>query len=355
MRKTLKRILTLLAAALVFYGALSIVGTLSMLANVADRIWLGAGQPVFWVLLLCAAVLALWPLWLLQRLPRARTPPESDDAQAASDWRQWLTEHLARHPDATVRASAQAGDVAAALDLLGGQADKLIRQSAAQIFVSTAVLQNGRLDGLVMLGVQLRLVWQLALLYRLRPTPAQMWYLYSNVAGTVMLASNLDEVNFAELTSPLVHMAAPSFVGAMPGMQAIGNLLVNSLANGSANAFLTLRVGLIAKAYCTPLVAPQAQSVRQSATLAALGMLSTIAKEQGSRVSQAVWNSVKGGMGQAADSVVNTAKQASSATTGAVKTLMQGTLHAGRSAVQSTTRLLGVGRNTAPDEAPENP
>lgn len=354
MRKTLLRILGLLAAAVVFYAAVSFVGTLSLLANAADRIYLGAGQPLFWVLLVASIALVLYPLWLLQRLPRAHTPPASGDDAAAQAYRLWLRQHLGRHPDAQVQALAQADDLAGALALLGGQADKLIRQSAAQIFVSTAVLQNGRLDGLVMLGVQLRLVWQLALLYRLRPTPAQMWYLYSNVAGTVMLASNLDEINFAELTSPLVHMAAPSFVGAMPGMQAIGNLLVNSLANGSANAFLTLRVGLIAKAYCTPIEAPQAQAVRQSATLAALGMLSTIAKEQGTRVSQAVWNSVTGAMGQAADSVVDTARQAGSATTGAVKSLVQGTLQAGRSAVHSTSRLFGGGREAPPDPAAQD-
>lgn len=351
MRKTLKRIAGLLCAALVFYAAVSLVGTLSLLANAADRLYLGAGQPLFWLLLVASTALVLYPLWLLRRLPHARTPPTSGREEDAAAYHQWLRQHLARHPDEQVRTHALQDQLPQALAALGLQADALIRQSAAQIFVSTAVLQNGRLDGLVMLGVQLRLVWRLALLYRLRPTPSQMWYLYSNVAGTVMLASNLDEINFAELTSPLVHMAAPSFVGAVPGMQAIGNLLVHSLANGSANAFLTLRVGLIAKAYCAPLHAPQAQAVRQSATLAALGMLSTIAKEQGTRVSQAVWGGVTGAMGQAADSVVNTARQATSATTGAVKSLAQGSWQAGRSAVQSTSRLFGGKRETPPEQA----
>lgn len=351
MKKTLKRIVSLLCAAFVFYAAVSFVGTLSLLANAADRLYQGAGQPLFWLLLVASTALVLYPLWLLQRLPHAHTPPEGDEGEAAAAYHEWLRRHLRRHPSAEVQALAGEDKLAEALAVLGAQADALIRQSAAQIFVSTAVLQNGRLDGLVMLGVQMRLVWRLALLYRLRPTPSQMWYLYSNVAGTVMLASNLDEINFAELTSPLVHMAAPSFVGAVPGMQAIGNLLVHSLANGSANAFLTLRVGLIAKAYCAPLHAPQAQAVRQSATLAALGMLSAIAKEQGSRVSQAVWNGVRGTMGQAADSVVNTARHATSATTGAVRSLVQGTWQAGRGAVQSTTRLFGSGRETPPEQA----
>lgn len=349
MKKTLTRILTLLAAAVVFYAAVSFVGTLALLANAADRIYLGAGRPLFVVLLVASIVLVLYPLWLLKRLPRAQTPPANDDSAATEAYQQWLHAHLCQHPDAQAQALARAGDLAGALARLGEQADALIRTSAAQVFVSTAVLQNGRLDGLVMLGVQLRLVWRLALLYRLRPTPSRMWYLYSNVAGTVMLATNLDEVNFADLTAPLVHMAAPSFVGAMPGLQAMGNLLVNSLANGSANAFLTLRVGLIAKAYCAPLQAPQAQAVRQSATLAALGMLSAIAKEQGSRVSQAVWNSVTGAMGQAADSVVHTARQATSATTGTVKSLVQGTLRGGRGAVQSASRLFGGGKDGLPE------
>ena len=359
MKKTLIRAFTLLAAAVLLYAGATLVATFTLLANAADRLVLGAGQPVFWALLLLSGALVLYPVWLLLRLPKGMAPPDDPTEAERLAYQAWLQRHLAAHPAPDVQALAGGGDVGAALELLGQQADRLVRQTAGQVFVSTALLQNGRLDGLVMLGAQLRLVWQVAALYRLRPTPRQVWYLYSNVAGAMLLASNLDELDFAELASPIVHSVAPSLVGAVPGLQAAGNLLVNSMANGCANAFLTLRVGLIAKAYCAPLAAPQAQAVRQSATLAALAMLSDIAKEHGARLSQGMWSGVTGAMGRAAGSMAGGAKRAATATTDAARSLAQGTLHAGRSAgqglaratdkvastagsaVQSTSRLLG--------------
>jgi hypothetical protein len=61
------------------------------------------------------------------------------------------------------------------------------------------------------------------------------------------------------LRAPVDNSAAPSLAGALPGLQGIGHLLAHSIANGSATAFLTLRIGLVAKACCTPLMAPCSQ------------------------------------------------------------------------------------------------
>ena len=66
------------------------------------------------------------------------------------------------------------------------------------------------------------------------------------------------------------------------------------MAHGAANAFLTLRVGHIARDYCAPLVRPDAAKVRRSATLAAMAQVGSIAKEQGTRVAQAAWSGVSG-------------------------------------------------------------
>lgn len=92
------------------------------------------------------------------------------------------------------------------------------------------------------------------------------------------------------------------------------NLLVNSIANGSANAFLTLRVGLIAKSYCAPIAKPDRAAVRKSATLAALSLLSSITKEKGSQVVRGVWSGASSAVGRASGSVVDGAKRATSST-----------------------------------------
>ncbi len=310
MKSALYRLFLALAWVLVVYAGLSVLATFSQLADVSDRIIAGSGQIVFWGLVMVFAGLVAWPLWLWLRMPRMQRPPVDTSEPAYSRHQAWLRQHLTHHPDPQIQTLALRDDVPAALAELSTRADALIKQTAGGLFVSTALIQNGRLDSLLMLAAQLKLVWQIAALYHLRPTPAQITYLYGNVAATMLLSSQLDDVDFAELASPIVTSVAPSLMGAAPGLQGMGQLLVNSLANGAANAFLTLRVGLMAKAYCAPITQPEPQAVRSHATQAALIMLATLTREQGTRVAQGIWGGIKRQTGNALDKTVKSTRQA---------------------------------------------
>lgn len=335
--KHLYRLMLVLALVLGVYVTLAVVATFSQLADAADRLVAGAGTPVFWGLLLVFVGLVAWPVVLMLRLPRMHPPPWEISEPAYSRHQVWLKKHLSAHPDMQVQTLARRDDLTGAMGVLDKQARRLIQQTAGGVFVSTTLIQNGRLDGLVVLGMQLKLIWQLAALYRLRPTPRQITYLYGNVAGTLLLSSQLDEVDFAELASPIVASVAPSLATAVPGMQGIGQLLVNSIASGSANAFLTLRVGLIAQAYCMPSVEPAQEHVRQSATRQALVMLGTITKEQGQKVAKGVWNGFKQG---AADTVEGAAQGARKATRVATETVKE-------TATQTKTKVADAVVSTA--------
>ena len=48
--------------------------------------------------------------------------------------------------------------------------------------------------------------------------------------------------------------------------------MVNSVFSGAANAFLTLRVGIIAKRYCASLVLAERWAIRRAATVEAARM-----------------------------------------------------------------------------------
>jgi len=48
--------------------------------------------------------------------------------------------------------------------------------------------------------------------------------------------------------------------------------VVNSVFSGAANAFLTLRVGIIAKRYCASLVLAERWAIRRAATVEAARM-----------------------------------------------------------------------------------
>lgn len=334
---TVRRVLTVVSVAVSLYFVAAAVAVFTQLANAADRMYLGAGQPVFWALVALFGALIAYPLVLLLRLPKAMQPPDTDSPEDQATYKDWLRRHLEKHPRAEVSALAVGGNIPAALSALSAEADTLVRNTASNVFVSTALIQNGRLDGLVMLGTQLRLVWQIGSLYNLRPSPRQLWYLYSNVAGTLLVASSLEELDFAEVAGPLVNSVAPSLAASVPGLQGVGNLLVNSIANGSANAFLTLRVGLIAKSYCAPVSKPEREAVRRSATLAALSMLSSITRDKGLSIARGVWSGATGAVGKAASTVVEGAKRAGSATGAAVT----GAVSSAADAVTGATRAVG--------------
>ena len=60
-------------------------------------------------------------------------------------------------------------DIEAALKVLGDRADEVIQQTAGQVFITTAVSQNGSLDSVVVLAAQSKMTWTLEA--SLLPTP----------------------------------------------------------------------------------------------------------------------------------------------------------------------------------------
>jgi hypothetical protein len=300
MRYPVVRMLTLLACLLVVYMAISVVANISQIANSADRISMGLGQPVFWTLLGVVAMLVIAPLAVFFRLPRPLIAPKEVSGPEHEKYIHALRLQLARNPLIAGMPLESEEEMAAAIVRLDKEANAVLRNTASAIFASTAVMQNGRLDGLVVLASQMRMTWRIASIYYQRPTARQMLYIYGNVGANVLVADNMADVDLSGIVTPIVTGIFPSLKGAVPGLQGISALLVNSTANGAANAFLTLRVGLITREYCAALVRPERAEVRKSATLTALGFIGDIAKEQGTRVVQAAW----GGVSDAARSSV---------------------------------------------------
>jgi hypothetical protein len=120
--------------------------------------------------------------------------------------------------------------------------------------------------------MQLDLVWKIAAIYHQSPSPRQMGYLYANVGATAFLASEIEEIDFAEMVQPLVY----SSLSGIPGAIAFSSILVNSLSTGAANAFLTLRVGAVARLYCEATTSPVRGAVRRSAIASAAKHLGRI-------------------------------------------------------------------------------
>jgi hypothetical protein len=157
-------------------------------------------------------------------------------------------------------------------------------------------MQNGRLDGLVVLFTQIQMVGRIARIYVQRPSPRELVRLYANVAGTAFVASGLESLELGEMVAPLAASIVPALKGGIPGLSGISALLVKCVSNGAANAFLTLRVGEVARRYCEVTSRCPPELIRKSATAAAVQHLGRIVRENGTLVVRKIWESTAGGL-----------------------------------------------------------
>lgn len=193
--------------------------------------------------------------------------------------------------------------LAEARRILDRKADDLIHETAGIVFMSTAVSQSGRLDGLMVLGTHLRMIWRIAHLYNQRPSVRELLCLYRDTALCAVLAYSFDELldSMQERIAELVaEITLPSAVAVVPGISLLSSILATSLAEGSANAFLTLRAGIIARRYCgSPPRTPRAE-LRSGVSVEALGLLRAITLRNGqllvNRCTQAAAQAVKSGI-----------------------------------------------------------
>lgn len=290
MTVTLRRILVFLALFLSLGFLVVLAGQTLQLSDFAARFHPVAGEAVFWGLvfayLLCLGV----PIYLFLRLPKALVPPSSQEDPDYERHLKRLRRRLARNPLVTVDPAEleTVEGIEAARTTLDERARELIAETGSRAFLTTAISQNGALDSVLMLGLQSKLVWDVAHVYAQRPTLRDMTFLYVNVLGTAFLASELDEAEMAEVVQPVVSAALGSAASAVPGLQVASSIFVNSVLSGSANAFLTLRVGIIAREYSRALVRPKRATLRRAAVAQAAGMLGSIVVSGAGKVSGAI-------------------------------------------------------------------
>ncbi len=165
----------------------------------------------------------------------------------------------------------------AALSSLDDASNEAIKSAGSRVFFATAISQFGALDAMLVLGVQSKLIWDVSHVYYQRPTIRDLVYLYANVMSTAFLATELDDADLSEQIQPVLTSVLGSAAGVVPGLQAATALFVNSVVSGTANAYLTLRVGIIAREYSRALVRPRKAALRKSAVVQAAGMLGSIA------------------------------------------------------------------------------
>lgn len=141
-----------------------------------------------------------------------------------------------------------------------------IKEWAKTVFVVTAVSQNGKMDSLAVIGINLRLISDIVKASGFRPTKPQMIKLYIKVLTTSLItyitSSVLTDAMDFEPTDVVNDVPdVPTDSVDVDGLD-IGNSLVaklrklplagvllESAIEGTVNALMTLRIGYITKAY----------------------------------------------------------------------------------------------------------
>lgn len=277
-------LLTVCVVAIVITGATSLI-------SLADRIHPVAGSVVFWTIVLAAAFAALYGTITYAKLPSALIPPEETSGPKHEAYLQALRARLAANPRTRGMSIRTEEEIESAIAVLSTEADSVVRRTASTVFLSTALMQNGRLDALILLFTQIQMVTRVARVYVQRPSPREMVRLYANVAGTAFISSGLESLDLGEMVAPLATSVVPALKGGIPGLAGISALLVKCVSNGAANAFLTLRVGEVARRYCELTSRSSPEAIRKSATAAAVQHLGRIVRENGALVVRKIWES----------------------------------------------------------------
>lgn len=285
MRKSIKTIFLSAALVALLLFVLFAINQTVQVVDLASRVNQTFGTIVLWTLLCVYAVALIVPGILFLRLPAPLRPPKSEDSPDFKRYLEALHKRLSTNRRLSGRPVKERQEIEEALMFLNSEANRIISGTASKVFIATGISQSGRLDALLVLSAVSQMVWQIAHLFYQRPTPREIVYLYANVSATVFLASELQDLEVHEHIEPILAATFGSAVSTIPGTR----IVVNSMLTAAGNAFLTLRVGAIAKRYCGSLCIGDRRSLRRAATAEAVRMLGAIVGQCTARIAKASW------------------------------------------------------------------
>lgn len=119
--------------------------------------------------------------------------------------------------------------------------NKVIVKNSKTVLVSTALSQNGNLDMISVIGINLKMIREITELTGFRPTMPKLAKLSLNVLSTAIIAEGLDD---AEISEMLPNKLSETLTD-IPFVKTISNSIISGIANG----LLTCRVGIVTQKY----------------------------------------------------------------------------------------------------------
>ena len=119
--------------------------------------------------------------------------------------------------------------------------NKTIRSHAKTVMVSTAISQNGRLDFITVIVVNIKMIKEIVVLCGFRPSYRNLAKLVVNVFVTALVAEGLENINLNDI----LPTSTMKMLGEIPLIKPI----MSSVIEGVSNALLTLRIGIVTRKY----------------------------------------------------------------------------------------------------------
>lgn len=298
MLRTVKSIVLPVLLGLSLLALVGLLGAALSLYREAQAVHPALGIAVFVLLGTGLFLLVVVPVVQVVRLPGTLSRPAQT---SGARWERFVRRYARRviknsrvrsgyagHAD--LQAAVAGADVQAletqvqhTVAYLDGLARDVVARHAAAVFAATAVSQSGRLDSLIVISAQLRMVKEVADIYYQRPRPRELWTLYASVGAAAFVAGELQDSEVLAVLGAPVTAGISGFIP-LSGTDPLVSLLVNSLLDGSANAFLTLRIGALAKRYCGLRLEGDRHQVARSATVEAASLLGGVVSQGAGRI-----------------------------------------------------------------------
>ena len=302
------------------------------------------------------AVLWLGLAWF-SRAPRLvlRDDPTEADRQAFA---RELERRLKKNPH--VRAAGlRATDehfLEKALDVLDARAGEEIRNSAKRVFLGTALSQNGRLDALIVFVSLARMVWRVSGIYNQRPTPAELWSVYSTVSSATFISFSIEVLDIPRTITESMNELLPAVTPAMaassvPLMGPMMQQCTSAVIDGAANCLLAIRAGVVTRS-AFRFAALGREEARQQACVREAGtMLAEISRETVGAIVEAFRKQLVNlpvSMGQKISETVGTvADSALEKTRGAAQSVARGGTAVAEAVSSGAGAVIGAGQAVA--------
>lgn len=227
-----------------------------------------------------AAVAALFIAYILLpsvkliSYPRYVPPPEKAGTEGYYKYLWYLRNNLLGSPslekETVIRKNIETADrvhqghleksVKDAIAICNKNADQVVKAAALSVGVFSAISQSGRIDAIILIVNNIRMINKIIGIYRLRPSVLDVIKLYSLAGGAAFLADQIEEMGIDELAAD--SLQSLGFSG-LP-VPLVGKF-VDVAIQGTFNAFLTMRVGYAVKNACGALDLSGYESARRDA------------------------------------------------------------------------------------------